>query len=349
MALKNLPNDLVPYHVAGIAIEDDAVYFTVAQVDSRPGTVIAAKPQVTKIPRPLAGYSVEFIESCLRTLDEQNAVPLSGIGISMFGTIRTDDYNRGSSKKVDREDALIAVPRLDWLSPDHPPLIFKHIVPRWKNTPVFVQNDSTTSALTDYYRQPDRESCPGFVYVRLGTGLGGGVLWNGVPRPGRIHPEIGHGLVIRRSDDTLKESKCRVHQKYGCLEGFTCEAAILERVGVKLIEDIPDDHAVWELIGHYLAQACMNIVTTLAPDRIAIGGRTMRDNNKRVRQKIYGHIHTHFKDILKGYPKYDECEATEAFIRPAQTWVDPSLWGAIELARQGVVPPKLRGLDGGSF
>ena len=67
------------------------------------------------------------------------------------------------------------------------------------------------------------------IYITVGTGIGVGIIVDGKPHHGMIHPECGHIPVNRRSDDPMVRGVCPYHGS--CLEGLACGPAIESRWG----------------------------------------------------------------------------------------------------------------------
>ena len=108
------------------------------------------------------------------------------------------------------------------------------------------------------------------VYVTVGTGIGGGALVKGQPIHGLSHPEMGH-ITVRRHPDDDYPGVCPVHGD--CLEGLASGPAIEGRHGA------PGERLTGEVLtkaigveASYLAQMARNLVYTLAPERIILGG-----------------------------------------------------------------------------
>jgi fructokinase len=113
-----------------------------------------------------------------------------------------------------------------------------------------------------------------FVYVTVGTGIGGGALIHGEPLQGMGHPEMGH-LVVRRHPDDGTPGVCRLHGD--CLEGLASGPAIAARSGANA-EDLTGaavEEAI-EIEAFYLAQMVRDLVCTLAPERVIVGGGVAR-------------------------------------------------------------------------
>ena len=107
------------------------------------------------------------------------------------------------------------------------------------------------------------------VYITIGTGIGGGVLSGGKLVHGLLHPELGHMLLRPHPEDPNPRGVCPYHD--GCLEGLAAGPAIGARINGDA-RTLPDDHPTFALEAYYLAQMCMNIIVTLSPQRIILGG-----------------------------------------------------------------------------
>src|SRR5579872_2343792 len=108
-----------------------------------------------------------------------------------------------------------------------------------------------------------------FIYLTVGTGIGGGGLIGGRLLHGLLHPEMGH---VRIPHDLARDpyaGGCPYHGD--CLEGLASGPAMEARWGRPAC-DLPPDHAAWTLEAHYLALGLTNFVCTLSPRRILLGG-----------------------------------------------------------------------------
>jgi fructokinase len=108
-----------------------------------------------------------------------------------------------------------------------------------------------------------------FIYLTVGTGIGGGAMVNGKLVHGLLHPEMGHIMIPHDKDRDPFEGACPFHND--CFEGLASGPAMEQRWGQKA-ETLPLDHPAWELEAHYVALALVNYITTLSPQRIIIGG-----------------------------------------------------------------------------
>ncbi len=111
-----------------------------------------------------------------------------------------------------------------------------------------------------------------FLYLTVGTGIGGGGMLEGRLLHGASHPEMGH---VRVPHDLARDpfpGCCYAHGD--CLEGLASGVAIRERWG-KSGQDLPAGHPAWDLEAGYLASGIAGFIFTLAPRRIILGGSVM--------------------------------------------------------------------------
>jgi fructokinase len=112
-----------------------------------------------------------------------------------------------------------------------------------------------------------------FLYLTVGTGIGGGVMVNGRLLHGRTHPEMGHVRIPHDRDRDPFPGNCPYHGD--CLEGLAAGPAIEARWG-QPADALPADHPAWDLEAHYLALGIANLACTLSPQRVVLGGGVMR-------------------------------------------------------------------------
>jgi fructokinase len=112
-----------------------------------------------------------------------------------------------------------------------------------------------------------------FLYLTVGTGIGGGAMVNGRLLHGLAHPEMGH---IRLPHDWEKDpfpGDCYAHGD--CLEGMASGQAMERRWNVRG-ENLPENHPAWELEAHYLGLGIASLICTLSPELVIVGGGVMK-------------------------------------------------------------------------
>jgi len=164
------------------------------------------------------------------------------------------------------------------------------------------------------------------VYLTVGTGIGGGVMTNGKLLHGMLHPELGHMLMRPHPDDTYP-GKCPFH--HCCLEGMAAGPAIEERWGARG-ETLSGRNEVWESEAYYLAQALTNLILTLSPKRIILGGGVMHQ------EQLFPMIRKEVKNMLNGYIVTKEMEDLDSYIVPSSLNDDQGILGCLCLAEQAV-------------
>jgi fructokinase len=170
--------------------------------------------------------------------------------------------------------------------------------------PVAIETDVTAAAVAEA-RVGAARGLATFVYITVGTGIGGGALIEGRPLHGLVHPEMGHMAVPREPDDDFA-GVCPFHGD--CWEGLACGPAIAARWGSPA-EHLDGDalRRAVDLQARYLASGIRNIVYALAPERIVIGGGVSR---------LPGLVDAaagRFRERIAGYPGL-EAHASDAFI-----------------------------------
>jgi fructokinase len=163
-----------------------------------------------------------------------------------------------------------------------------------------------------------------FLYVTVGTGIGGAAYVNGQPLRGLLHPEMGHLRIPRGPDDTFPGS-CPTHGD--CLEGLASGDAMTKRWNAPP-KTLSPDHPAWVLETTYLAIALVNWLLTLMPERIILGGGVMEGislNALRLRVQALLNDYLDAPQLSSGIAEY--------LVRPA-LGRDAGVLGAIALAAQ---------------
>jgi len=224
----------------------------------------------TTHPDETIGHAVDFLRA---------REPIAAVGIASFGPI---DPN----PKSPTFGYITSTPKLGWRNCD-----LAGAVGRALGVPVAFDTDVNGAALAEY-RWGAARGLGSFIYVTVGTGIGGGAMLDGRLVHGRLHPEMGH---IRIPHDRLRDpfpGNCPYHGD--CLEGLAAGPAIEARWGEpgKLL---PDGHAAWDLEAEYLALGIVSWACTLAPERVILGGGLMQ------RQQLFPKIRARVAELLNGY------------------------------------------------
>jgi fructokinase len=229
------------------------------------------------------------------------------IGVGSFGPI---DLNTG---------CITSTPKLAWRQFD-----LVGAIRRATGAVVHFDTDVNAAALAEH-RWGAARGLDTFLYLTIGTGIGGGGMVNGRLMHGLLHPEMGH---IRVPHDLTVDpfgGNCPSHAD--CLEGLAAGPALEARWGTRGL-DLPPNHQGWELEAHYLALGLVNWICTLSPQRIIMGGGVMR------RRELFPAIRSKVQELLNGYINAREItDAIDRYIVPPELGDRAGVLGAIALAQ----------------
>lgn len=244
------------------------------------------------------------------------AEPLAALGIASFGPLWLDPASPQYGQLAD-------TPKPGWSGVDLIETIADGLA-----CPVALDTDVAGAALAEGLWGAST-GARSHAYLTIGTGIGGGVVIDGKPYHGALHPEVGH-IRVRRDHDLHFAGICPRHGD--CLEGLASGPAIAARTG-KAAEQLPPDHPVWQAIAGEIGELIAILVLTLAPQRIVIGGGVGAGQ-----PGLLPLIRRAASRALAGYmPGYDDA-ALEALVVPPGLGPGAGVHGAIALA--------LRALDG---
>nr|WP_153065012.1 ROK family protein [Priestia megaterium] len=192
------------------------------------------------------------------------------------------------------------------------------------NIPIGFSTDVNAAALGEvtFGAAKGLDSC---LYITVGTGIGAGAVLGGKLLQGLSHPEMGHVIVRRHSNDTYP-GKCPYHRD--CLEGLAAGPAIEERwekTGIELVNR-PE---VWEMESYYLAQALVHYILILSPKKIILGGGVMKQ------KQLFPLIYRDVKKLLNKYIEIPQLsDEIEKYIVPAGLGDLAGITGALLLGRK---------------
>lgn len=194
-----------------------------------------------------------------------------------------------------------------------------------ESVPIGFDTDVNGAAVAELAARPNLSNC---AYITVGTGVGAGIIVDGHPVHGMLHPESGHIMVPRADGDTFVGS-CPFHGC--CVEGMVASGALTKRLGIvrEKLPEVPDDDPVWPFVAHYIAQLCAILVMTVSPEIIVLGGGIMK------RKCLFPLIRIKMREILNGYIKTSQIldgDLIDSYIVPASFGSDTGVRGALELA-----------------
>jgi fructokinase len=235
------------------AVEAGGTKFVCALADGS-GKIHEERRFPTTDPAATLAATCEFLHAASGRIGR-----LAAIGVASFGPIhlRRDSSLYGCIGKT---------PKPGWSGTD-----IVGVLAREFSCPIGFDTDVNAAALAEH-RWGAARGVDSMVYVTIGTGIGGGVLNHGAPIHGLMHPEIGHIHPRRHPLDQHFSGVCPFHGD--CLEGLASGPAIVARSGRELRE-IEPTHPQWHIEADYLGQLCAQLVVTVSPQRIVLGGGVM--------------------------------------------------------------------------
>jgi fructokinase len=284
------------------AVEAGGTKFVCAIGDER-GTLQSEARFSTREPQATLTKVRDFLSS--------GAAPLSAIGLACFGPLVLD-------RRSPNYGFIGKTPKAGWSHVDMVGMLAREF-----SCPVGFDTDVTGAALAEQ-RWGAGGDTQNLAYVTVGTGVGGGVLVEGVPVHGLMHPEIGHIHPRRNALDVDFAGVCPFHGD--CLEGLASGPAILARTGSEL-QHLHASHVQWDLQADYLGQLCAQLVLTVSPQRIIMGGGVMEH------VRLFPLVRARMLHWLGGYIERSEIVSdVDRYVVPAALGARAGVLGALRLA-----------------
>jgi fructokinase len=199
------------------------------------------------------------------------------LGAIGYGTFGPAVVSEGEAKY----GTILATPKPGWEGTD----VIGFLKRSFPGVALAYDTDVNAAAMGEGFAGAAR-GLKNFIYITVGTGIGGGVMVDGKALRTRLHAEIGHMLVPRQESEVAGFSGvCPFHGD--CLEGVASGTAMSQRWGIPA-EELGPDHEGWELEADYLAAMVQNLVACYAPERIILGGGVMEHEGmvERVKEKF---------------------------------------------------------------
>jgi fructokinase len=247
----------------------------------------------------------------VRNFFKTSGAPLSALGVACFGPVMLD-------KRSPNYGFIGATPKAGWSHVDVIGALTREFA-----CPIGFDTDVNAAALAEQ-RWGAGRGTEHLVYVTVGTGIGGGVLVDGAPLHGLMHPEIGHIRPQRHALDVHFAGICPFHGD--CLEGLASGPAIVARSGSELRE-LDAANVQWQLQGDYLGQLCAQLALTVSPQRIIMGGGVMSQ------ERLFPLVRARMLNWLVGYIDRSEIRSdSDRYVVPPGLGARAGVMGALALA-----------------
>ena len=280
----------------------------VCALGTGPDDVRAETRFPTTTPAETIGRAIEFFRT-------ECAIhgTLAAVGIASFGPIDPDPASSDFGR-------ITTTPKPNWGDTD-----LVGPVRAALSVPVGFDTDVNVAALGEW-QWGAGQGIDDLIYLTIGTGIGGGGLVGGKLMHGLIHPEMGHMRIPHDRARDPYPGHCPFHGD--CLEGLACGPAMNAR-WQQASEALPADHPAWQLEAHYLSLALVNLVCTLSPRRIILGGGVMQQ------PALFPLIRAEVQQLLNNYVQSPAItENVDSYIVPPGLGNRSGVLGAFALAGQ---------------
>ncbi len=282
----------------------------VCAVGTGSGEILAQVQFPTTTPDATLRQAVDFFR--------RQPAPVVSVGIGSFGPV---DLNPASPTF----GQITTAPKPGWQDIDIAGQVRAQL-----GVPTRLDTDVNAAAFGEY-RWGAAQGLDTFLYLTIGTGVGGGGMAGGRLLHGMVHPEMGHMRIPHDREQDPFDGVCPHHGD--CLEGLATGPAIERRWG-KRGSDLPPDHPAWPLEAHYLALGVANLILVISPQRVILGGGVMHQ------AQLFPSIRREVKALLAGYVRAPEIlERIEEYIVPPALGDCAGVLGAIALAQEAFQRP----------
>jgi fructokinase len=235
-------------------------------------------------PQDISAYERFATGSPAQTLDHIAEFFASGpspvaIGVGSFGPV---DVHRGSPTW----GSVTTTPKPGWQHTSVAPVLRDRL-----DVPVVFDSDVNAAALGEHRWGAGRD-VQSLCYLTVGTGIGAGLLIDGRPWHGLVHPEVGHMRIPHDRGRDPFAGSCPAHGD--CWEGLAAGGSIAAR-WKQPPDQLPAEHPAWPLEADYLALGILNIVCVASPQRVIAGGGVMSH------PRLLSMVRSRVRDLLAGY------------------------------------------------
>mmetsp|Transcript_69813 Transcript_69813/g.191570 ORF Transcript_69813/g.191570 Transcript_69813/m.191570 type:complete len:348 (-) Transcript_69813:191-1234(-) len=311
------------------AVEGGGTSWVVAIAHDTPGNIVDRAEFPTTTPAETLGHCAAWLRD--REYD--------ALGVASFGPV--DLQPRSATYGF-----ITTTPKPGWQYAD----VLGPLRAVRPDVPFAFDTDVNAPAMAEFMRMqsqaaqaraPPPTSC---CYITIGTGVGVGLVVNGAPVHGLMHPEGGHVATPRRAVDLSFEGS-NPKDCFGgaCAENMCCSLALAKRAGLPStagLAKLDDAHDAWDAAAHYIGAMCANIVLLASPERIVLSGGIMQ------RALLFPKIRAAVQAQLNGYiqlPQITTQDGIDAFVAPSFFGNSAGVVGALTLAQKALDDSKTSG------
>lgn len=297
---------------------------TVCAVGRGPGAGILARRQFATgdDPARTLAEAIDWLRAQERSLAAAGSLgapaALASIGVASFGPLDLDERSPAYGH-------VTTTPKPGWRDAD----VVGPLRRAFPGRPIGFDTDVNGAALGEH-RWGAACGLEDFVYVTVGTGIGGGGMARGRLLHGLVHPEMGHIPMPPVTGDSFAGA-CPFHGR--CWEGLCSGPAIARRAG-RPAEDLAPGDPAWDVTMRHMGNALATVTLMLSPRRIVLGGSVRRAGRLGEAAFLAG-VREHLRAALAGYVGSPALEppGLDGFLVPPELGDDAGVCGAIALAQ----------------
>jgi fructokinase len=281
-----------------------------------PGELIAVEKFPTEGPEETLARIVGFF-------NDRSRPRAATVGVGAFGPLEVDERSPRWGEILD------STPKREWAGAPLGAMLRAGL-----DVPVELDTDVNAAALGELRWGAGRD-VQSLCYLTVGTGIGAGLIINGSPVHGLLHPEAGH---VRIPHDRLRDpfpGACPFHGD--CWEGLASGHALQLRWDADPAS-LPDDHVAWSLEAEYVAAGILAIVMIASPGRVIAGGGVME------RPGLLRDVRSELSRLLGGYLDRPQLDGDlHDFLVAPELGDEAGVLGAIALAGDALEAARVNG------
>ena len=285
-----------------------------AAIGTGPGDGILARERFATGDDP--AHTLGAIVEWLRAQSSRTG-RMQAIGIASFGPLDLDPASA-------THGFITTTPKRGWARTD----VLAPFRRAFPGLPIALDTDVNGAAIGEG-RWGAAQGLDDFVYVTVGTGIGGGAIVRGKPVHGLVHPEMGH-IPMPRAEGDAFPGACRIHGR--CWEGLCAGPAIAARAGCPA-EELDADDPAWDAVTASMGHALATITLMFSPKRIIIGG-SVRKAGRLSEDRFFERCRVSLERSLAGYVDSPMLSGAglRSFVVPPRLGDDAGVCGAMAMA-----------------
>jgi fructokinase len=207
-------------------------------------------------------------------------MPVVSLGVGTIGPVQLDP-------SLPDFGSIYNSPKSGWSD-----VAVKDLLERELKLAVSIDTDVNCAALGELHYGVAKQ-VDSFVYITVGTGIGGSLIRNRKIVHGIRNLEMGHIRIPHEPFTHAFQGVCIYHGD--CLEGIASGHAMTERYNMAPKEII--DSEVWDTEAQYIAFALNNLMMTLGPELIVIGGGVLQHSGllETIRHKVQQNVNSYLE------------------------------------------------------